>query len=317
VSRIKTLLRRRLVRLGLVAATSGGALGLFLFEAHPGRLWVGLSALPPSAAITAVVATMAGVTLGAVRWRWLLAAGGVDVSAPRLFAALTAGAAVNNLVPARGGDAVRVESVRQQAGAGRLAVAGTLLAERILDGFVLAALVLVGALLAGVGGPFLMVGAGAAGLAMLGALAAPRLGGRLRGRLAGLEAGVAVFRAPRALAASLAASGGIWLADVVMYGALARGFHLDASLGAILLIVGAGNLALAIPATAAGIGSFELVTLAGAHGIGAGGPELAAFVFAVHAVIVLPPTLVGASLAKIALPGAFRFRSPAVAPVEA
>jgi uncharacterized membrane protein YbhN (UPF0104 family) len=220
-------------------------------------------------------------------------------------------------VPARGGDAIRVESVRQQAGAGRLAVAGTLLAERILDGFVLAALVLAGALLAGVGGAFLLLGAGAAGLALLGALAAPRLGGRLRGRLAGLEAGVAVFRAPRALAASLAASGGIWLADVVMYGALARGFHLDASLGAMLLIVGAGNLALAIPATAAGIGSFELVTLAGAHGIGAGGPELAAFVFAVHAVIVLPPTLVGASLAKVALPGAFRVRPPAVVALDA
>ena len=82
-----------------------------------------------------------------------------------------------------------------------------------------------------------------------------------------------------------------------MYGALAHGFGLGLSLGALLLLVGAGNLALAVPGVAAGLGSFELVTLAGAHGIGLGGPELAAFVLAVHAVIVLPATVTGLALA--------------------
>jgi hypothetical protein len=304
------------VRLALAVALGGGALTLFLLRARPSRLWAGLASLPPSALAAAALATMAGVALGALRWRALLGAAGVDVPAGRLFAALTAGAAVNNLVPARGGDAVRVESVRQQAMVQRLPVVGTLVAERILDGLVLALLLLAGALLEGVGGLFLGAGAAVAGLAGLAALAAPRLGGRLRGRLAGLAAGVAVFRSPRSLAAALCASGGIWLADVVMYGALARGFRLDASLGTILLLVGAGNLALAVPATAAGLGSFELVTLAGAHGIGAGGAELAAFVLAVHAVIVVPPTLVGAALARVALPGAFRLR-PETAPAQA
>ena len=74
------------------------------------------------------------------------------------------------------------------------------------------------------------------------------------------------------------------------------------------MLVGAGNLALAIPGAAAGLGSFELVTLAGAHGIGVGGAELAAFVLALHAVIVLPTTVTGALLARVALPKAFRLR---------
>jgi hypothetical protein len=85
-----------------------------------------------------------------------------------------------------------------------------------------------------------------------------------------------------------------------MYGALARGFGLGLSPGALLLLVGAGNLALAVPGVAAGLGSFELVTLAGAHGIGLGGPQLAAFVLAVHAVIVLPTTVTGLALAPVA-----------------
>src|SRR6266536_1396930 len=293
VTSLRSFFRHPVVRIALVAGTTAGAVTLFLMLAQPGRLVASLASLPPTSVLAAVGATMAGVMLCAVRWRSLLAAGGVQAPAARLFAALTIGSAVNNLVPARGGDAVRVESAHQLTGAPRLAVAGTMLSERILDGFVLALLIVAGAFLEGVGGAFV--------LGMLGERV-------MRGRLAGFERGFAVFRTTRMVAPALVVTAGIWLADVVMYGALARGFHLDLSLAQILLLVGAGNLALAIPGAAAGIGSFELVTLAGAHGIGVGGPELAAFVLAVHAVIVLPPTLTGAMLARLALPKAFRLR---------
>jgi uncharacterized membrane protein YbhN (UPF0104 family) len=302
VSSPRNQLGRPAVRIGLVVASTAGALALFLAQARPGRLAASLGSLPLSSVLAAVGATMAGVMLAAVRWRSLLAAGGTQAPVPRLFAALTNGSAVNNLVPARGGDVVRVESAHQLTGAPRLAVAGTMLSERIFDGFVLALLLVSGALLAGIGGAFLWIGAGVA----LGAPLLGRFGGRvLRGRLAGLEAGLAVFRLPRIVAPALLATAGIWFADVVMYAALARGFHLELSLAALLLLVGAGNLALAIPGTAAGLGSFELVTLAGAHGIGVGGPGLAAFVLAVHAVIVLPTTVTGLVLARVALPKAF------------
>src|SRR6185312_3270244 len=172
-------------------------------------LVAGLSSLPLSSVLTAVGATMAGVMLGAVRWRSLLAAGGVQAPAPRLFAALTIGSAVNNLVPARGGDAVRIESAHQLTGAPRLAVAGTMLSERILDGFVLALLIVSGALLGGVEGAFLWVGAAAAAAIALAAVVLGRFGGlALRGCLAGLEAGLSVFRMPRVVAPALAATAG-------------------------------------------------------------------------------------------------------------
>ena len=292
----------RSLRIGLAAASTVGAGALFLVVAHPGRLAASLRALPPSAVLAAAGATMAGVMLGAVRWRSLLAAAGVHAPTPRLFATLTIGAAVNNLVPARGGDAVRVESAHQLTGAPRLAVAGTMVSERVLDGLVLALLVVAGAAGASVGGVFLWVGIGVAGGLVLVAVALARVSHPRLG------AGVAVFRAPKVAAATLAVTAGIWLADVVMYAALAHGFGLDVSLATMLLLVGAGNLALAVPGAAAGLGSFELVTLAGAHGIGLGGPELAAFVLAIHAVIVLPPTVTGLLLARVALPKGFRLR---------
>ena len=311
---VRSQLRRPGFRLGLLGGWSAAALLLFVVVAHPGRLLSSLGSLPASSIVAAVGATMAGVMLGAARWRLLLGASGVGAPAPKLFAALTIGAAVNNLVPARGGDAVRIESAHQLTGAPRLAVAGTMVSERILDGFVLALLVIAGALLGGAGGPFLWAGAGVASALAAGAFLLGSHGRRLlRGRLAALGDGIAVFRVGRVAAPALAVTAGIWLADVVMYGALARGFHLDVSIGMVLLLVGAGNLALAVPGAAAGLGSFELVTLAGAHGIGAGGPALAAFVVAVHAVIVLPPTVTGLLLARTALPRAFRIRGPAAA----
>jgi glycosyltransferase 2 family protein len=307
----------RVLRIALLVASTAAALALFLVVAHPRRLAASLAALPPSALLAAVGATMAGVMLGAVRWRLLLGAAGVRTSSAKLFASLTIGAAVNNLVPARGGDAVRLESAHQLTRAPRLAVAGTMVSERILDALVLALLVIVGSLATG-GGPFLWVGIAVGSGVLLAAAVLGRQGGRLlRGRLAGLADGVAIFRSARVAAPALAITVGIWLGDLVMYRALAHGFGLDCSLAALLLLVGAGNLALAVPGAAAGLGSFELVTLAGAHGIGASGAALPAFVLARHAVIILPPTLTGLVLARTALPKAFGVRAPAAAAASA
>ena len=281
------------LRIPALVVITAGTVALFLTTAHPDRLFAGLASLPLSSVLAAVAATLGGVALGAWRWRVLLAAGGTEAPVGRLFAALTIGAAVNNLVPARGGDAVRVESAHQLTGAPRLGIAGTMLSERLLDGFVLSLLVLVGALLGGAGGTFVWLGGALAGAVVVAAAVAGRFGGRF----ARVGSGLAVFRQPGVALAAVLATGGIWFADVVMYGALARGFHLDVSFAALLLLVGAGNLALAVPGAAAGLGSFELLTLASAHGLGLGGGELAAFVLAVHAVIILPTTVVGLVLA--------------------
>src|SRR3954465_13983036 len=155
--RLRTMTRRRIA---LLVTATAGRIALFFVVAPPGRLVASLGALPASAVASAVAATMAGVMLVAFRWRLLLGPRSIAASLPRLFAALTIGAAVNNVVPARAGDAVRLESAHRLTGASRLAIAGSLLSERIYDAFVLAVLVMVGALSTGSPGGFLWLGLG-------------------------------------------------------------------------------------------------------------------------------------------------------------
>src|SRR3954470_3133745 len=147
------------LRLTLLVTATAGSIALFFAVAHPGRLLASLGALPASAVASAVAATMAGVMLVAFRWRLLLGARSIDASIARLFAALTMGAAVNNVVPARAGDAVRIESAHRLTGAPRLAIAGAMVSRRTLDAFVLAVLIVTGAVCAGAHGTFVWLGA--------------------------------------------------------------------------------------------------------------------------------------------------------------
>jgi uncharacterized membrane protein YbhN (UPF0104 family) len=293
-------------RLGAVAALAAtvGFATLFVRRISWDELRAGLEGVPPTVVVTAGLAVLASLAFTAVRWRVLLRAAGVEVTVPRLFAGLTAGAAVNNVVPARGGDVVRVRSVPGRTSA----VVGTLAAERLLDGFVLALFIAFGAAVSGSAPLLLGVGAALAAATVAGMVVAawqPPLPRWARGFLAGL----AVFRAPRLLAQALAASFALWLADVVMYASLARAFGLHIGLGGAFLLEGIGNLALAVPATAAGVGSFDYLTLVGAKSVGLAGPGSAAYVLAVHAFVVVPATAIGFALLWWARP----FRRTAVA----
>ena len=92
------------------------------------------------------------------------------------------------------------------------------------------------------------------------------------GLAARVRSGLAVFRSPGLLARAFGASLALWLADVVMYLVLARAFGLHLSLGGAFLLEGIGNLALAVPATAAGVGTFDFLTLLGTKSVGLAGP---------------------------------------------
>jgi hypothetical protein len=77
-----------------------------------------------------------------------------------------------------------------------------------------------------------------------------------------------------------------------------------------------GNLALAVPATAAGIGTFDYLTLVAAKGIDVPTDKATAYVLTMHALTVLPITLLGGFLLLPAFPRAFRRRRAEHAPAE-
>jgi uncharacterized protein (TIRG00374 family) len=223
----------------------------------------------------------------------------------------------------RGGDLLRIESLREQH-VPVFVTAGTLFAERLLDGVVLSVWILLGALM--VGGIGLSCGT-ALGVFLV-ALAArdfekteafiwrvtkwlpPRWHTRAARAAAHFVEGLGAFRGKKRVFLVFATSTGMWLADVAMYYIVGQAFGLGIGVGGYFLLEGVGNLTLAVPATAAGIGTFDYLTLLAAKGIDVPTDKASAYVLTMHALTVLPITLLGAILVSPAFPRLFRRRKP-------
>lgn len=316
--------RRNLVRIAIGSGATGAFLWLFLREVDLREAWREITSLPGWTMIAALALVLANVLIMAVRWGYLLAGAGYRCSAGRLFSTVAVGRGANNIIPARGGDLLRIESMRERQ-VPVFVSAGTLFAERLLDGVVLSTWILFGALAIGQGGPMLLTGvalsAGAAlGVALV-ALAArdpdgaerfawrmsrrlpPRWHTRFTRAAAHFVDGLGAFRGRRRLVAIFGTSAAMWLADVAMYYVVGEhAFGLDLPVGAYFLLEGIGNLALAVPATAAGIGTFDYLTLLAAKGVEIELDKATAYVLTMHALVVLPVTLLGAALVRPAFP---------------
>jgi len=303
---------------------------LFLREVDLGQAWRQMRGLPVLTMLGALVLVLVNIVVMAVRWRILLEGAGYRVSLRALFSSVCVGRGANNILPARGGDLIRIESMRELAHIPAFVTAGTLFAERLLDGVVLAAWIVLGALLLGQGGPLLLTGialsAGTALGVVLVAFAArdpnraervvwraarrlpPRWHTRVTRAAANFVEGLGSFTNLRRVLLVFGASATMWVADVAMYAIVGRAFHLELETGGYFLLEGIGNLALAVPATAAGIGSFDYLTLVAARGIDVPENTATAYVLTMHALTVLPVTVLGALLVRPALPRLFQRR---------
>jgi uncharacterized protein (TIRG00374 family) len=326
--------RKNLFRVGIGTAATGAFLWLFLREVDLGEAWREITALPGWTMVAALGLVVANVFIMAVRWGYLLEGAGYHIGRWKLFSTVAVGRAANNILPARGGDLLRIESLRER----RVPVfvsAGTLFAERLLDGVILSAWILFGALAIGQGGPMLLTGVALSAGAALGvglvALAArdpdraerfawratrrlpPRWHTRFTRAAAHFVDGLGAFRGRARLVAIFGTSAAMWIADVAMYYVVGEfAFELNLPLGAYFLLEGIGNLALAVPATAAGIGTFDYLTLLAAKGIDVNPDKATAYVLTMHALAVLPVTLMGAILVSPAFPRLLgRRREPA------
>lgn len=323
-------MKRKVVRLLVGSAATAAFLFLFLREVDLGQAWRQIRELPGLTILGALGLVLVNAVLMALRWRILLDGAGYRVSLRALFSSVCVGRGANNILPARGGDLIRIESMRELANIPAFVTAGTLFAERLLDGVVLAAWIVLGAVLLGQGGALLLTGialsAGTALGVVLVALAArdpnqaervvwratkrlpPRWHTRVTRAASNFVEGLGSFTNLRRVLLVFGASAAMWLADVAMYAIVGRAFHLELETGGYFLLEGIGNLALAVPATAAGIGSFDYLTLVAARGIDVPENTATAYVLTMHALTVLPITVLGALLVRPALPRLFRGR---------
>jgi glycosyltransferase 2 family protein len=316
--------RKNAARILIGSVATGTFLALFLREVDLGEAWREITGLDGWTIVAALGLILANLTIMALRWRYLLAGAGYRIGAWKLFSTVAVGRGANNILPARGGDLLRIESLRERS-VPAFVTAGTLFAERLLDGVVLATWILLGALLIGQGGPMLLTGiALSSGTALGVALvvlaardpdraersawrATKRLPLRWHTRITRAAAhfveGLGAFRGRRRVSAVFATSVAMWLADVAMYYLVGEhAFGLDLPLGAYFLLEGIGNLALAVPATAAGLGTFDYLTLLAAKGVDIELDKATAYVLTMHALTVLPITVLGAAMVRPAFP---------------
>jgi len=236
------------------------------------------------------------------RWHRILHLTGVGTRRSDSYGLTTVGYMGNNVLPARAGELLRVVLLSKREDAGKRALLGTVVAERMLDAIALACIfvVVVFGILREIelpsDKPLLVVAIGSA--AAVATLAAVQIV-RRRGALARLRDLVRPLAgAPRALIGRqgvtlLAASFLIWTVEASVYLTVAQATELDMSGMEALYIVAFTNLVAMLPAGPGYIGTFDAAVVVGAKAIGATGSQAVSYLLLLRFILFVPITVVG------------------------
>jgi uncharacterized protein (TIRG00374 family) len=265
----------------------------------------------PALLALSLLANLVSLTLKGVRW-WVFLRGAGVRSLSLVLRATYAGASLNNLVAAQGGDGARVLAVSRGAAVPATQVLAALALERLLDGACYLLLLVGAAWLLPLPAAIARWRAAAALLLVLLALslgaltlvrkrstveAGPASG--LRGITRRFGAGAAHLATPRSLGAGLILSLAAWALQVACYHLAALAAHLQVTSAASIAAMLAVGLGFLVRATPGNVGVFQVIYALAMRGFGvAEGPAVAAALL-IQTVQVLPVMLLGA----LAAPG--------------
>jgi uncharacterized protein (TIRG00374 family) len=273
--------------------------------------------------LAAVALGTATFPLRTLRWAQLLRLDGAELPLIPLWHATAIGFMANNLLPARAGEMARAYAAGRLTGVRWSAAVGSVAVERLLDGLVLVALLLLGMAWGGlarattVGGVALTRVAMLATLVFLPALVAAfwmvhwpgpefraarwtfkrvlpaQWAGRMLGMLEGVLAGLDALKSPRRLALVTVWSLVLWLvsASSLWMGFVALGLDVPAS-GA-LVLQGLIAFGVAIPSSPGFFGPFEAVTRACLSRYGVTPAAAVSYAVAYHVAVFLPISALG------------------------
>jgi uncharacterized membrane protein YbhN (UPF0104 family) len=268
--------------------------------------------------LLAVAALVYAVATLVRAWRWhvILRLDGIEHQRRDALGLLVVGYMGNTVLPARGGELLRMFLMSERTGARKRQIAGSIVAERALDAGVLALLFAV-LTFAGVGGApagrLPAVIAGAAVLCWLGAVAA-YLMLRRRGWLAGFaDRARPVLSACRPLwgpagVVLAAVTAGVWVLEAIVFSLVASSLNLSVGiLDGLFLDVLASFFAL-IPAAPGYVGTFDAAMLFGLHALDIRGAAAVSFAILVRFVVFVPITVIGGMLLLSHYGGALQLR---------
>jgi len=272
------------------------------------------------AALAAAIALYAAVTLvRGERWRLLLEDSGASVGRRDACCLTMVGYAGNNVLPARGGDVMRVVLGAAQANASRRTVVGTLVAERLLDAVLLAAIFVVLALTiaGGAGLPsgrtltILLTAATVVLLIAAGAIAwLVRRGAwqRVKAFLVPMAASTRNLRGHHG-ARMLGLTVVIWSIEAGVWGAVGASVNLGMGPLESLYLVSLASMFSLIPSGPGYAGTQDAAALIGVRAIGGSSAVAVTYLILVRFVLLVPITLAGLLLLATRYGGLTRWRT--------
>jgi glycosyltransferase 2 family protein len=307
---------RRWARVLLGLAVAGLFLALLARRVDGEQVRAVLAGAAPAPLVLGLLALAADMTVRIARWWLMLRAAEPALPFRTCVRPFLGSLALNNTVPFRAGDVVRVVGFRRALRAPAAHVAGTLVLERMLDLLVLLAIlfatlvgrpdglprgfVIAGAL-AGVGAVALLLAltfaAGPLTRALQRAMAR-RLAGRswlpaLSRVIDELSGSLALLRSPGLAARLLGLSLLAWGLEGAVFGCVAWSLGLAVPWPAAWLALAAATLATLLPSTPGYVGTFDYFASLGVAAYGASLPASAAFALVTHLLLWAPVTLAG------------------------
>jgi uncharacterized protein (TIRG00374 family) len=311
------------LKLALGLAISGLFLYALFSKAPLGRVGAALD----HASVGWVAASLVGVCLSYAlktqRWVLMLRSLGAEVGLRRAITPLMGSVALNNVLPFRAGDVVRIVAFRRYTGVQPSRQLGTVILERLLDICALLAILLAVTSFWSIGdlGPGVLAAvrlmAGAALLAALGFVLAPgplrllvrKAGSKLRFRgaseaLLRFSDALASLSSPALLTRLAVLSLLAWSCEGLAYMAIARAVGAPEPVAGGLLALAVGTLSTTIPSSPGYVGTFHYFAALALTRLGADQTVATAFAILIHAILWLSTTSVGFLLMLLDRPSA-------------
>jgi hypothetical protein len=266
--------------------------------------------------IPGVAVYFISVWFRAWRWRFLLR-GSKSISANRLFPIVVIGYMGNDILPFRLGEVLRAYVLWRREHINVGTTLTTAVVERLFDGLTMILFVLVGLLFipltaslsrlviaastvfVGALVVFLLLAARPDLLrrvaqALIERVVPTRFRSPLLGLVEGVVAGLESLRSGRDVLVIFGVTVWVWVLETFKYWLVSFAFaDLHLSYAGILLMGGAVNLLTALPSLPGYIGTFEFGITILAEGIGAPRASAGSYVLVLHAILLLPVTLLG------------------------
>lgn len=299
-----SLLTRSSVRVLLGVVISAVFVVATLARVDLGEVGLAIGKVQPAGLVLAIALVFVELAIRAARWRVLLVAIR-DVPFRTAAAYLSIGYFANSLLPARLGDVARAFLAGRAFGMPRVTVLGTILVERLADGFAILAIVgLLGLSLAS-GGSLATAALWLVGLAAVGGagLVATLIyvrgsgGGRVRltigALLDRLVQGMVALRTPTGALTTVALTFVAFGVAVATFAIVAAATSLDLTLAQAAFAMGGVALSTSVPAAPGSIGTYEFVGTTILVGLGVSPETALVTIVLVHLIATIPPALLG------------------------